>query len=202
MSKVISLALCLFALGCSVTAQDDPCASVVEPSAESLLPGSKHDAVSARDPEYKAALTALVEARLDFKQKETAMLASVGSGLYAQRSRAEIARDRALRDAGVYSEFTLTQANITKVCLDTFAYQLDRLPTDSALRGAEIARLTAASKRLRSEAGSPDQQLCQRYVAETEAILAQEKQPAKALADLKSKLAIVTQLQKRLSGGK
>ena len=202
MLKVILLTLSVLALGCSAGAQDDPCASVTEPSVMSLVPGSKHSAVSALDPEYKAALAALVNARIDVQQKETAMLASVGSGLYAQRSRAEIARDVALRDAGVYSDFSLTQANITGVCLESDAYRLDRLTTDSALRRDETVRLTQASKRLVAEAALSAQQLRQKYVDQTEGILAQGKQPAKALADLKTKLATVTKVQQQLKAGR
>lgn len=130
------------------------------------------------------------------------MLASVGGGLYAQRSRAEIARDRALRDAGLSSEFNLTQANTTKVCLDTDAYRLERLSTDTALRRAETARLNQASKSLLAEAGLSAEQLRQKYIAQTEAVLAAENQPATALADLKAKLVAVTQSQQRLRTGR
>ena len=99
--------------------------------------------------------------------------------LFGQRRRAVIARDGALRDAGLFSDFTLINLDLERVCLEIESVRLSRATTDPSVK------LT------------PDQAR-QRYVRETERIIAHGKQPAKALADLKSRVALATQLLAKL----
>ena len=191
---------CFLTLACGSTggAQGDPCAPVVEPSAASLFPGSKVGDIAAADPEYKAALTAMVTARTDVMKKETDMLASVGGGLLAQRIGAENDQRRALIDAGVSPDFILTRAELDGACLDAESIRLTRAATDVDLRRTETAKLDQLAKNLRAQASLAPEQMRQAYVAETERITAQASQPAKALSDLKRNLAQAKQLLEKL----
>lgn len=164
-------------------ASTDPCAGLVEPSATSLVPGSKHDAASGGDPDYRAALAALVRARSDVTERELAFL--------SQKSTAEMERDHALRDSGSYSNWRLAQLDLEKVCLEVHEQRL-RLLSSAQFRATEIARLRKVASALQQEAALPTDAFRRRHADRMMRFVQEAKQPEQLLANVKARIAAAT----------
>ncbi len=190
------------ALGCSAQNVDaqatsaagasDPCAGLVEPSVMSLQPGSKHETASGGDPEYKATLEALVRARLDVTNKETE------ANVFVEKSRAEIERDRLLRDSGTYSNWRLATLDLEKVCLELDEDRLARL-SSASFRKAEIARLQTATKSLQLEAALSADAFRRMQVERIARMTQEAKRPEQLLANVKARIAAATQARDTLA---
>ena len=175
------------------TGSSDPCAGLVEPSVMSLLPDSKRARASGGDPEYRAALEALVKARqaLDLKEAE----------IYAQRSRAEMERDRALRDSEAYSNWSLAQAELEKVCLEIDDHRTQRL-FSAQFRRSEIARLQAATTALQQDLALSADRFRQKHTERSARMVQEAKSSDQLLANIKARIAAATQERDALAKAK
>jgi hypothetical protein len=178
------------------SSEGDPCAGPDALSTSLFVLHTRKPDLFTRNRDYASALMGLIGAESDLYY---ARVPDMYSQLQPQRHDAEAARNTALRAAGLSKEFALAQENLERTCVEVEAIRLNRLLKDAEARRVETARLRKLADDLLAE----DVEIAnargrQKYVAETERIVADGEQPSRALADLKSKLAQATLLLKTL----
>lgn len=167
--------------------ETDPCAGPDALPPSRIVLHMRRPDIFTRHREYASAVTALMAAEGDLYYVR---VPDMYSELQPQRRDAEAARNTALRGAGLFEEFTLARENLERACIEVESIRLNRLLKDTNALRLETARLKKlADDLLAEDARLPIARGRQKYVADTDRIVAEGQQPGKALADLRAELA-------------